>query len=71
MLGPVLKDISEEMSDVKFIKINVDNNNVLCQEYSVFSIPAVFIFNGGVKKDSFNGFMPKDEVIKKITAAVE
>ena len=47
MLGPVLETISEEMTDVAFIKVNVDDNMDLAQEYGIMSIPAVYLFKDG------------------------
>ena len=47
MLGPVLEQLSEEMTDVKFVKVNVDDEMDLAQEYGIMSIPAVFAFKNG------------------------
>ncbi len=47
MLGPVLEALSEEMTDVKFIKVNVDDEQDLAVNYGIMSIPAVFAFKDG------------------------
>ena len=48
MLGPVLEEIEKELGEtVSFVKINVDENPVTSQTYSVSSIPTVLVFKGG------------------------
>ncbi len=60
MLGPVLEDISEELSDkAQFVKINVDDNPDLAREYGIMSIPCVMVFKGGELAGKNLGFVPK------------
>lgn len=47
MMGPVLESISEDYEDVKFAKLNVDDNSDIAAKYGVQSIPNfLFIKNG-------------------------
>lgn len=51
MQGPIFDEVSDEINDVKFCKVNVDQNSELAQKYRVMSIPnLVLIENGEVKK---------------------
>lgn len=60
MLGPVLEDISEELSDkAQFVKINVDDNPELAREYGIMSIPCVMAFKDGKLAGKNLGFVPK------------
>ncbi len=60
MLGPVMEDISEELSDkAQFVKINVDDNPDLAREYGIMSIPCVMVFKGGELAGKNLGFVPK------------
>ena len=43
MLSPILDELSEEVKDVKFIKVDVDEEGDLAREYGVMSIPNVFL----------------------------
>jgi thioredoxin 1 len=63
MLTPIIHELEKEMTDVTFIKINVDENIRMAQSFNVSSIPMVILFKDGKMKDSFLGFRPK-EVIK-------
>lgn len=66
MLKPILEKISEERSDVKIVKVNVDDSRELAQEYGIFSIPTVLLFKGGNIVDKFVGLKSKDSVIEII-----
>ena len=62
MLGPVLEELSEENTDVKFIKVNVDDENELAHKYGIMSIPAVFFFKDGEVVSSSVGFRGKEDM---------
>lgn len=68
MLGPVIEDLSNEISEVTFCKVNVDDEPDLASAFEVYSIPSVFYFEKGKVKNSFVGFKPKTaitEMLKK------
>lgn len=60
MLSPVIEDLSNEMIDVTFLKINVDNFNEIASEFQIMSIPAIIIFKDGKIVGKSVGFQPKD-----------
>ena len=60
MLGPVLESLSQELTDVKFVKVNVDDEMDLAQEYGIMSIPAVFLFKNGEAVAQSIGLKPLD-----------
>ncbi|MGI6153501.1 MAG: thioredoxin [Christensenellaceae bacterium] len=62
MLGPILEEISEEMDNIKIVKVNVDEAQNLAQEYGVMSIPTVYLFDGGAKMGRFVGVKSKEEI---------
>ena len=60
MLGPVIEELSKEYDGkVKFLKVNVDNNPVVSQQFRVSSIPTVMVFKNGSTVDTMVGFRPK------------
>jgi thioredoxin 1 len=67
---PIIEEISKEMGNVKFVKINVDNNPELASGYSVFSIPTFIIFKDGVAVNQFVGAMGKEGFLAEINKAV-
>jgi thioredoxin 1 len=58
MLGPVL----EELSDVKVVKIDVDQEEDLARRFGVMSIPALYLFKDGKQVDNNVGFMPLEDL---------
>lgn len=48
MVTPVVEELSTEMSGkVKFVKINVDDNQGIAAKYSVMAIPTILLFKNG------------------------
>jgi thioredoxin 1 len=70
MVGPVFSELEKEMEDVKFAKLNVDENMELSSKYGVSSIPAFVIFKGGNVVGSFVGFRPKPAIQDLIQKAL-
>lgn len=63
MFGPVFEEVST-MSDINFIKLDVDNYSDIAREYGVMTIPTVILFKDGKEVKRYTGFMSKDEFIK-------
>jgi len=63
MVGPVLEEIAKERSDVKVVKINVDDQPELAREFRVMSIPALFVMKDGVVVNQAVGARPKGQIL--------
>lgn len=60
MLSPVLDELSEEFAGkAEFVKVNVDEELVLSQEYDIMSIPCVIVFKNGEAVAKNVGFLSK------------
>lgn len=66
MTGPVIDQLAEEMSEIKFVKVNVDQNQELAGQYSVFSIPTFIIFKDGKPVSQFTGARDKQGFLEEI-----
>jgi thioredoxin 1 len=62
MLAPVLDEISESKTDIKFVSINVDENQNLSSKYNVMSIPCLVVFENGKETKRSVGLMPREEI---------
>lgn len=62
MLSPILEELSEERSEFKIIKINVDECESLARQFGVMSIPTLILFKDGKEIDKKIGFMSKDDL---------
>ena len=62
MFGPVFERVSEEVSDVQFVKVNVDEAQEVAQTYQVMSIPTILLIKDGKVIADKNGAMSDDEL---------
>lgn len=60
MLSPVLEEVSEELTNVKFVSINVDDESDLAEDYDIVSIPCLIVFKNGEEADRSVGLISKD-----------
>jgi thioredoxin 1 len=72
MVSPIYDRLSEEYTDFKFCKIDVDQNPQTARNYNIVSIPMQMFFSGGEKVDEILGAVPEtvirakvDEILKK------
>jgi len=66
MLAPVIDELAETMKDVKFVKINVEDNKELSRKYNISSIPCLIIFKDGEEVDRIIGGKSGEEIEEKI-----
>ncbi len=59
MLAPVLDELESDYPDVKFCKINVDEEPELARAFNVQSIPMVAFVKDNVFVDVSVGYVPK------------
>lgn len=58
-LIPMLEDIEDDYSDVKFVKINIDENMEAAIELGIMSVPTVIFYNGVELVDRVKGLNPE------------
>ncbi len=66
MTGPIIDELANELPNVKFIKVNVDENSDLASQYSIFSIPTFLIFKQGKVVHQMVGAMGKEAFLEEI-----
>ncbi|MCX7955546.1 MAG: thioredoxin [Patescibacteria group bacterium] len=66
MMAPIIDELSKEKKEVKFVKINVDENPELASQYQVFSIPTFVVFKNGQVIHQFVGAKSKEDFLKEI-----
>ena len=66
MLAPVLAELEGEYSDVKFCKVNVDNEPELAAMFKVSSIPMIAAVKDNTFLDMSIGYVPKASLAKLI-----
>lgn len=66
LLGPRFEELSTEMTDLKFCKVNVDENNGTAGRFGIRSIPTMLVFKDGQVVGNIVGALPKDSLKEKI-----
>ena len=59
MLTPILEELSQEMKEVQFYKMDVDKDKKIALTYDIMSIPALLLFKDGKLIAQTQGFSPK------------
>ncbi len=62
MMGPVVEEIAEEHSDVKVVKINVDNAEDIAIKYQIMSIPTLVVVKDGQEVNRSIGLISKEKI---------
>ena len=63
-VAPILDDISAEYGDkIEIVKVNVDEEPALAQQYGITSIPALQVFQGGQLVKQMVGAKPKPALL--------
>ena len=70
-IAPVLDQIAEERSDLKVVKLNIDEEPAVAQRYGVMSIPTLILFKDGEPAAAAVGAMPKSMLEQKLGLADE
>lgn len=62
MFAPVFDKLSDEINDVSFCKVNVDDEPELAAKLRIASIPTILFLKDGVVTAKSVGFMPEEEL---------
>ena len=65
-IGPILEEISNEMSEVVIAKHNIDNEPNTPTKYGVRGIPTMLLFSGGELKATKVGATTKSNIVSWI-----
>ena len=68
ILSPILEELQDEMEDVEFVKLDVDQFPEISGANQVMGVPTVVILKDGEIKERFVGVQPKETIKDKILA---
>lgn len=63
MVVPLVEEIAEERSDIKVVKINVDEEQELAMQFGVMSIPTLVVMQNGKVVNQTTGARPKAQIL--------
>ena len=70
ILSPILDEVSKELKDIKFIKVDVDKHEDIAREYGIMSIPTLIFFKNGEVVNKNIGLI-NEEKIQEIIDEIE
>ncbi len=69
MMKPIFEEASKEMTDVKFGKVNTEEQQELAGKFQIMSIPSFVLFKDGKKVGNFMGGRDKEALKQEIEKA--
>jgi len=66
MMAPVVENASEKYPQIKFCKIDTQENGEKAGEYHVSGIPCIIVFKDGQEVERLVGFRPEPEFEKAV-----
>ena len=63
MVVPLVEEIAKERSDIKVVKINVDEEQELAMQFGVMSIPTLVVMKNGKIVNQVTGARPKAQIL--------
>ena len=70
MLSPVIDELSGELENVNFVKVDIDQSMDLAQKFKIVSVPTLKVFKNVEEVDTLMGFMPKEVLKSKVEAHI-
>ena len=65
-VSPILDEMSENRGDVRFVKLNVDDNPQTAMSYQITSIPTIARFEDGRVTQQAVGALPKNQLASQL-----
>lgn len=70
MLGPIVKEIAEEQSQLRVVKMDADENPDIVMQYGIMGIPTLLLMKNGDVAERVIGFRPKDKILDSLVGYI-
>ena len=67
MVSPLLDEIAGERPDIKVVKVDIDLNPELAQQYRVMSVPTLMVVKDGEVVKQSRGAKPKGQILAMLS----
>ena len=71
MIAPIMEDVSKEFSDVKVVKVDVDEASELASMFNITSIPTIIYIKNQKMALREMGFKPKSAIMQNLKTIYE
>jgi thioredoxin 1 len=67
MMAPILKEVAKQMGDqVRILKVDVDKNQAIAQQWGISSVPTLMIFKQGKELFRQSGVIPATQLVSAL-----
>ena len=66
MLTPIIEEVSNELNEITFLKVDIDEIESLPRQFDIMSIPTLLIFEKGKMIKKNVGYIDKEELMQFI-----
>jgi thioredoxin 1 len=66
IMKPVLEELADERTDMRFVSVDVDENPVSAATFGVMSMPTLMVFRGGEPALTLIGARPKGRLAREL-----
>lgn len=66
MLTPTVEEIANENTNIKVVKVNIDEAHDIAVKYDIMSIPTLLFIRNGQEVDRVVGYVGKDIILNMI-----
>jgi len=70
MMAPAVEEVSQNMDELKVVKMDVDQNPVTANMYGIQSIPTLILFKDGEPLGKLVGFRPANQIEAALKGAL-
>ena len=64
MFAPVYEEVSNQLSTITFLKVDIDEIENLPKKYGIMSVPTLLLFENGQVIKQTSGYMEKEDLIE-------
>lgn len=64
MMAPILDELSNENTEIKIAKVNVDEESAIAEQYKIMSIPTLIVFDKGEVYKKSVGLIGKADILE-------
>jgi thioredoxin 1 len=66
VIAPSLEEINGEQENLRVVKLNVDENQMIAARYEVMSLPTLIVFKNGQIAKKLIGALPKKRLVQEL-----
>ena len=70
-MTPIIDDLAKEMKEVRFVKINKENNEKLASKLKILNIPCLIVFKNGKETNRLTGSHSFEIIKNKIESCLD